>query len=148
VPRLDLLGGVMVSRSGANDGVGYSVAIAGELPVFDRGQAAADRARADAKRWQAEIAALTNDARSETAQAARELTLRIEQAEAYARGPMTRASDLHRRAAAAFREGDRPILELLDVQRSARNVAMRSLELVYEARRAEIALRRASGSTR
>lgn len=148
VPRLDLLGGVMVSRSGGADGVGYSISIAGELPVFDRGRVAADRARADAKRWQAETATLTNDVRGEAAQAARELSLRIEQSEAYTRGPATRATDLQRRATSAFREGERPILELLDVQRTARHVGMRALELVYEARRAQIALLRASGRTR
>ncbi len=147
VPELELLAGVMVSTSGSTAGVGYNVGIGGALPVFDRGGAAASRARADAKRWQTEIAVIATDARGEAAQAARDLALRIEQADAYARGPATRATDLLRRATSAFREGDRPILELLDVQRTARQVASRTLDLIYEARRAELALRRALGRT-
>jgi len=52
---------------------------------------------------------------------------------------------LQQRATVAYREGDRPILELLDVHRTARHVAVRALDLIYEARRAELAVRRALG---
>jgi cobalt-zinc-cadmium efflux system outer membrane protein len=148
VPRLEIVVGMRASSSTDGDGVGYVGGIGGDLPLFDRGGAAGDRARADAKRWRAEATALANDARAEGEQARRELVLRIEQAEAYLAGPATRASDLQRRATVAYREGDRPILELLDVQRTARHAAGRALELIYEARRAELTLRRALGRDR
>lgn len=147
VPRLELLGGMMVSTQTNGDGIGYVVGIGGELPVFDRGGAAASRARANAKRWRAEVNALGVEVRGEVVRARRELELLITQATTYAAGPVTRAADLERRAAAAYREGDRPILELLDVQRTTRQVALRALELVYEACRADIALGRALGRT-
>lgn len=145
VPRLELMAGMLVSRSSGGDGVGYVVGIGGELPVFDRGGAAAERARADARRWRAEAAAIAYEARGEAAQLRREVELRIEQADRYQAGPATRAADLQRRASVAYREGDRPILELLDVQRTARHTQVRALELVYEARRADIQLQRALG---
>ncbi len=147
-PRLEVVIGLRSSSSMGADGLGYVAGIGGDLPLLDRGGAAADRARADAKRWRAEAAALANEARAEIEQARRELVLRIEQAEAYLAGPATRASDLSRRAAVAYREGDRPILELLDVQRTARQAAGRALELIHEARRAELTLRRALGRDR
>jgi outer membrane protein, heavy metal efflux system len=145
IPRLELEGGVMASTQQNLAGVGYIVGIGGELPVFDRGRRAGERARADGKRWRAEADALLNDARADVEQAHRELLLRIEQADAYLAGPVTRASDVQRRAAVAYREGDRPILELLDVQRTTRHVSVRALELIYEARRAELMLQRALG---
>jgi cobalt-zinc-cadmium efflux system outer membrane protein len=148
IPRFELVGGMKMSKTMGGDGVGYVVGIGGELPVFDAGGAAADRARADAKRWRAEARAIANDVRGEVEQARNDLRLRIEQAELYLGGPAKRASDVQQRAAVAYREGDRPILELLDVQRTARHAAVRALELIYEARRAELVLRRAVGRTR
>jgi cobalt-zinc-cadmium efflux system outer membrane protein len=148
IPRFELVAGMIASSSMGGDGIGYIVGIGGDLPLFDRGGAAADRSRADAKRWRSEARALANQARGETEQARRELALRIEQAEAYLAGPAQRAVDLARRAGVAYREGDRPILELLDVQRTARHAATRALELVYEARRAELVLHRALGRNR
>jgi len=147
VPRLQLMAGVMASTSMNGNGIGYVVGLGGELPLFDRGGRAAERARAESKRWTVEADARTREIAGEVAQAEQELGLRIDQANAYAAGPGARAADLQRRAAVAYREGDRPILELLDVQRTSRQVALRTVELIYEARRAEIALQRALGRT-
>ncbi|HEY5923626.1 MAG TPA: TolC family protein, partial [Kofleriaceae bacterium] len=145
IPRLELVGGLLATTTMSGDWLGYIVGVGGELPVFDAGGAAAARHRAEAKRWEREAAALASDAVAETEQARRDLVLRIAQAEAFAAGPAKRAVDLQRRASVAYREGDRPILELLDVHRAARHARVRALELVYNARRAELALRRASG---
>lgn len=145
IPRLELMGGMMASSQMGRDGVGYVLGIGGDLPVFDRGGAAADRARADVKRWRSEARALTTEIAGEVVQARRDLEMRIVQAQTYINGPATRAVDIQRRAAVAYREGDRPILELLDVQRTATHAAVRALELIYEARRAELALARVTG---
>ena len=147
IPRFDLVVGMIASASGPADGLGYIVGIGGELPVFDRGGAHAAKARAEVKRWRSEADALALTATAEVAQAHRELALRIEQAEAYAAGPAKHAVDLQKRAIVAYREGDRSILELLDVQRTARDVLVHVLELAYRARRAELALWRALGRT-
>ena len=148
IPRLDVVAGMLSSASSDGQGIGYIVGIGGDLPLFDRGGASAARSRAEAKRWQSEARALALEAAAESEQARRELALRVEQAEAYAAGPAKRALDLQRRATLAYREGDRPILELLDVHRGARQASVRALELVYEARRADLHLRRALGRDR
>jgi outer membrane protein TolC len=148
VPRLELVVGVMRTASMGGDGTGYVVGLGGDLPLFNAGGAAADRSRAEAKRWRSEAQALTSEARGEAELARRDLILRIEQAETYLAGPATRAADLQRRATVAYREGDRTILELLDVQRAARHASVRAVELIYEARRAALTLRLARGRDR
>jgi cobalt-zinc-cadmium efflux system outer membrane protein len=147
IPALEIVVGLMASSGMGGDGHGYVVGIGGDLPLFDTGRAAADRARAEAKRWRSEAQAIASDARAESEQARRDLDLRIAQAETYLAGPAQRGIDLARRASVAYREGDRPILELLDVQRNARHASVRALELVYEARRAELVLARTVGRT-
>lgn len=146
IPRLELVGGLKASTSSEGSGVGYVFGIAGDLPLFNRGGKAEAKARAEAERWRTEAGTLRIEAAGEVEVARRDLELRVEQARAYATGPLRRAADLQRRASVAYREGDRPILELLDVQRSAKHVAVRALELIYDARRAELALRRAQGA--
>ena len=143
VPRFELTIGVLATN--ASDELGYVVGIGGDLPLFDAGGAQAAKARAEVKRWRAERTALLADAAADVAQAHAELVARIAQAESYAAGPAARALDLQRRSTVAYREGDRTILELLDVQRTARSAVLRALELVYAARRAELALARARG---
>ena len=98
IPRLELVAGMMSSSSTSGDGLGYIVGIGGDVPLFNAGGAAADRSRAEAKRWRSEAAALANDAHAEREQARRDLALRLEQAERYLAGPATRAADLQRRA--------------------------------------------------
>jgi cobalt-zinc-cadmium efflux system outer membrane protein len=143
IPRFELMVGVL--STSASDELGYVAGIGGELPVFDRGGAQAAKARAEVKRWRAEAAALESEVTGEVAQARAELIARIAQAERFAAGPGASALDLQRRATVAYREGDRTILELLDVQRTSRQAVVRALELVYAARRAELALARALG---
>jgi outer membrane protein TolC len=152
IPRLDVMVGVMASTSntgiGPGSGTGYVVGVGGELPVFSRGGPAVTRARSERLRWESEVVALTAEAQGEVIQARIALQLRIAQAIAYTAGPAQRALDLQRRATVAYREGDRPILELLDVHRTARLAAIRELELIYEARTAELAWHRAHGKAR
>jgi hypothetical protein len=52
---------------------------------------------------------------------------------------------LLRAARAAYHEGDRPIGELIEVQRMARDTALRALELRMEARASELDLWRTLG---
>jgi outer membrane protein TolC len=147
IPRLELTVGVVIARGPEAEGTGYIVGIAGELPVLDAGGAAQRRARAEARRWRAEAAAVAVEVAAEVAQARADLVERIEHAERFREGPAVRAADLARRAAVAYREGDRTIIELLDVERAARTATVRLLGTIYEARRAALALERATGRT-
>jgi cobalt-zinc-cadmium efflux system outer membrane protein len=146
IPRLNLAAGVVLSSSTNGNGLGYLVSLGGDLPVFNRGGGATERARAEATRWRSEAAALAHEVRSEVIQARRELELRIDQAASYAAGVAARVLDLQRRTLVAYREGDRTILEMLDAQRAARTATLRVVELTYEARRAALKLVRAEGS--
>ncbi|MDQ3335939.1 MAG: TolC family protein [Myxococcota bacterium] len=147
VPRFEVVAGLLASTTGDTRGIGYVVGIGGDIPLFDAGGAQAAKSRGEVRRWRSEVTALAVEATAETVQATRELVLRIEQAEVYAAGPAKRALDLQKRAAVAYREGDRPILELLDVQRASRHATVHVLRLTYEARRAELLRARALGRT-
>ena len=147
IPRLELTVGLLFASGPDADGTGYVVGIAGDLPVLDAGGAGRRRARAEARRWRAEAAAIAAEVSAEVAQARVDLTERIEHAERFRQGPAARAADLARRAAVAYREGDRTIGELLDVERAARAASVRLLGTIYEARRAALALERAMGGT-
>jgi outer membrane protein TolC len=50
-----------------------------------------------------------------------------------------------RSAESAYREGERPLFELLDAYRTARDTRLAGLELRRAARRAELRLLRATG---
>src|SRR5690606_10158343 len=112
VPELDFNIGVMAQSQQNLSGIGYVVGIGGELPLFDRGTAGAARSHTEAKRWDAEAAALATEATAEVLSARDVLVQRIAHAETYTSGPAKRAQDLARRVGVAYREGDRPILEL------------------------------------
>jgi cobalt-zinc-cadmium efflux system outer membrane protein len=89
--------------------------------------------------------ALEREIRSDLSRAHELLQARIAQARRYREAQLRRAEDLVRRAEAAYREGDRPVFELLDAYRTAREVRLRELELRREARRGELDLWRALG---
>ena len=53
---------------------------------------------------------------------------------------MPRAADLVRRAEVSYREGERPIFDLIDALRTAREITLRELVLRRRAKQAEIHL--------
>ncbi len=144
-PRLELGLGLLVAGNDADTGVGYVISIGGELPIFDRGGAAARRAAAEAAMWDAEADALVVEADAAVVAARTALTASTTQARAFADGAAQRASRLTRGAEVAYREGDRSIVELLDALRVERTTTVRALELLLEARDAELDLWRALG---
>jgi cobalt-zinc-cadmium efflux system outer membrane protein len=139
-PTLELGVGLVVSGAEADTGVGYLVTIGGELPLFDRGAAAAGRAESAAAMWDAEADALAVEADADAAAARTAAAALGAQARAYADGPARRAARLTRGAEVSYREGDRSIVELLDALRAERTTQARALELVREARDAELDL--------
>ncbi len=145
IPRLQLMAGLRVSTSMGQQGVGYVLGLSGDLPLFDRGSAGEALARSEARRWRHEAEALSSEARADVELARHDLSMRIDQAVSFERGPRARTTELVRRVVVAFREGDRPVSEVIDVERVAEANALRALELAYEARLAELALARAAG---
>lgn len=144
IPSIVLSGGLKTSEA-SDVGVGYVAGLSLELPVFDRAQGARARSVARIREQRAEARAIERDVTLALSAAADELARRASQLAAYRQGPVARVPSLLRRAEVTYREGDRPIVELLDAYRAARDVALRELELRHLAKRAELRLVRARG---
>lgn len=122
---------------------GFSFGISVSLPVFDRGQAVRSAFRAEAEIARARRAALALEARAD-AQAALAEARSLREAEAALAGapPPDRLVAIAR---AAYGVGEMRIFELLDAYRTALATRLRATEVRLAARRAEEALRRATG---
>jgi outer membrane protein TolC len=142
-PSLSL--GMKTVEVGDETAVGYLVGVSLDLPFFDAGRG--DRASGRAMRAEAgaELRALDLEVAGAIRAAHEQLAARVEQARAFAAGPLARVDELARRAQVAYREGDRPLAELLDAVRLVRDVRQRDLELRRDARLALVALWRAKG---
>jgi outer membrane protein, heavy metal efflux system len=144
IPDLSFTAGLKTSDVGDTTAIGYLAGLTVELPFFQRGQG--DRARAVARRQEAlaAVAAIDAETRGLAVEARELLERRVEQARRFAAEQLPRAATLVGSAETAYREGERPIFELLDAYRAARDVRLRELDLRREARRAANNLRRAT----
>jgi cobalt-zinc-cadmium efflux system outer membrane protein len=145
VPSLLLTGGLKTADVGTETASGYVVGLSLELPLFDNGQAERARSAAKKRARQAEARTVERSATLAVATSRDELARRQSQAAGYRDTQVKRLPDLLRRALTSYREGDRPIFELLDAYRTARDVQLRHLEIRRLVRKADIALRRAEG---
>ncbi|MBI2832899.1 MAG: TolC family protein [Acidobacteria bacterium] len=112
------------------------------LPLFDTGGREAARWTAERARVDLERAAVEEQIRAEITRASAALALRqgaVSQDQAPA------ADELMGIAEVAYREGEVGILELLDAVRTSSRARIRSIEIRWDARLAEIALERAVG---
>lgn len=127
---------------------GNVVALSVPLPLFDREQAAAGKAAAQAREAQSQArldrARLEGDVRGlwqqvrQLAAAARE----------YGAESVSESAELVRIAEASYRGGESGILELLDAYRAAHEAQARALELNWTARQGAIELDTIAGSTK
>jgi cobalt-zinc-cadmium efflux system outer membrane protein len=145
VPLVELSGGLKSSDLGEETALGYVAGVNLTLPIFARGQGG--RARAEARGREQGALARAIDAEIATGVAAARETLgrRIEQTRRWRTAQLPRALTLLRAAESAYREGERPIFELLDAARVARDVRLRELELRRDVARAELDLWRVLG---
>tara|TARA_B100000315_G_C14093676_1_gene370389 strand:+ start:28 stop:432 length:405 start_codon:yes stop_codon:yes gene_type:complete len=126
---------------------GYAVSANVAVPLFNRGQAQVARAEAAQGRTDAERQALRIRIESEVRVAHAAATHYRELAERYRSSSVEPASELASIATAGYEEGAYGILELLDAHRVTLDTELRLLELSVAARRAAIALDRATGRT-
>ncbi|MBI2896839.1 MAG: TolC family protein [Deltaproteobacteria bacterium] len=145
LPVVTVLGGWNAERAGNVDENGFIAGVELELPVFSRGQdvrgeseAAAGAARVRLEGLRARISGEVRIADEQLVAARAELA-RLEAAVA----PHVEA--LARATTAGYREGERTLLELVDAQAALAEVEERKLDLALEAKRAEVALRIATG---
>jgi len=125
---------------------GYVAALTVPLPIFSRGSFDAARATAEGQRLELEAEILTRRIRAEVEAAlAREQAAR-EAADRYGRDVERRADELTRIARLKYDEGESGILELLDAHRTSLAMRLRSLDVRYEAKTAEIDRHRVIGN--
>jgi cobalt-zinc-cadmium efflux system outer membrane protein len=124
---------------------GSVFAVTVPIPLFNRGQAESDRAQVEYERTQARIEALERRIRADVAAAHGVFELRRTLAEQYRLQTERSGKDLVRIAQLAYEEGEKSILELLDVYRVSRQTELRALELLAAMKQAQIELDRAVG---
>lgn len=147
IPSFVLSGGYKESDLGEGTGTGrgYVAGIAMEVPLFDRGQAAQARAAAAKVEAESEARFLARRVSAEVRRARDALEMRVAQALEYQEKQVAQVPDMLRRTEALYREGEQPVLALVDAYRTAREAVLRDLELRRAVKRSEIELWRALG---
>ena len=123
------------------DSFGFSL----PLPLFDRNQGALARAAAQNRAADSAARAGLDEARAEIENAALVLTRRRESLQAFEGAVTERIPVLRRMAEDAYREGSADVLELLDANRSLKDVELSRVQQLEAAKLAEEALVAAAG---
>ncbi len=146
IPDLTVGAGVMRQDvSVDNPAWGYTAALSFTLPVFDHGQGDRARARAAARRADADRAWIQRTVPATVEARLVALAGTINRTEAIERDQVAVLAQLLRTAEAAYRDGGGNIVELLDAYTTARAVRLRALDSRHAARLAELELWRALG---
>lgn len=124
---------------------GYAVSVTVPIPLFNRGQAEGERARAAREQTESALAARRQRIETEVRAAYETLRLRQGIAREYARDLGEKGAELLQIGRVAYEEGEQGILELLDAYRVALFSRLQALELAASARQSEIDLNRAVG---
>lgn len=145
VPRFELGLGLKTADTGTEQALGYVASIGMELPMFSRGQAEAERARAHSRAAHARRAQLEREIPTEVHVAHERLVAAIAQASTFRTAQLDRAHALVAKAEAVYESGDGSVVELVDAYRAAVDARVRYLTLLRRARAAELALSLARG---
>jgi cobalt-zinc-cadmium efflux system outer membrane protein len=114
------------------------------LPFFDRNQGAVARARAEAHRAEAELAAKQNQLSAELARAERVLAARRDTQTRFQTSALQRLPKVREMAEASYRAGQGSIVELLDALNAITEARLRDIELRLGIAEAELDVRRAA----
>ncbi|QRN94720.1 TolC family protein [Archangium violaceum] len=118
-------------------GAGYVVGVGLPLPLFDRQQGEAARARARRGLAEARRATLLHEARTRLAVVLEEVSGRRQRLERHRTEVLGRAQELRRIAATAYRGGGAELLVLVDAERAAREARLTTVELAVSLVEAE-----------
>lgn len=124
---------------------GPVVQITVPLPVFNRGQADAERFSAEQERVSARMRILAQRIRAEIEGTVRAFNVRFEARDRYLRELGSSGPELIRIATVAYDDGEIGILQLLDVYRTQRQAQSRVIDILLAVREAQIDLERAIG---
>lgn len=140
IPMFEIGAGAMTTDVGSEHALGFVAGLSLNLPIFDRGQADAARARADRRGAAAALKLLERNVPPAIRGAYETWAARVVQATAFRTTQVGRIDQLLRSAETAYREGGGSIVELLDAYRTARDARLRELELRRDASLAELDL--------
>jgi cobalt-zinc-cadmium efflux system outer membrane protein len=144
LPVLEVTGGFRVG-AGQESRYGYVAGIALELPIWSRGQDVSTEAQARQGLAAAEASALEHAAAAERLSAERELQGALLEQQRLRGAARERFEQVLRAAESSYREGTRPLSELLDAHDVARELELRSIDAELRARQANARLRAARG---
>jgi cobalt-zinc-cadmium efflux system outer membrane protein len=145
LPVVSVQGGAKALQSGGGTQYGYQAGVAVDIPLFSRGQEVGVRARAHQRLANARVRAVERAQRFETLRAKQRLSRARQELERFSEATGERLERLGRASEAGYREGMRTMAELLDAERARLEVELRKIELRAAVKRAELALRAASG---
>jgi len=145
VPSLTLSGGAKTAPLAGDTAWGYVAGIGITLPIFDFGQAEKEREEAALRRAQASLALTERQVTTHIAIAQEAFARSLRQAAVFERDQFPRLKKLMRTAAVSYREGERPVFELLDAHRTDREVRQRNVGLKLQARLSRLELLEALG---
>lgn len=147
VPQFDLGGGwkSIDPRTGTAPVRGFLAMATISLPIFDRHQDEALRARSERRRIRGARALAVSEARARTSGLWAEATQLREAARVFGVQRAEGAAALVRTTEAGYRGGELRVLELLDAYRSTHEDEQQAHELEFAARRARIELELISG---
>jgi outer membrane protein, heavy metal efflux system len=145
IPDLTLSAGVRQIDSGPQNDSGPVFGISIPLPLFERGQAAQRRAYAEARLASAESELALQRAEGEIRGSWEQFRQLSAAASEFRRHAVDGAQRLAAIAEAAYRGGERGILELLDAYRAVADADVRLVELELAARAAQLELEYSAG---
>lgn len=142
-PQPVVTGGVKRADNDGERQRGSLIGVGVTIPLFDTGRHEAARWDAEARRAEAERAAIEQRVRAEVAAAV--AALRVRQEALSTAAAASTEDDLVAMAEIAYREGDMGIVTLLDALRTSARSQTREIDMQLEARLAQVALERAVG---
>jgi cobalt-zinc-cadmium efflux system outer membrane protein len=145
VPSLTLIGGAKTAPVPGGTAWGYVAGVALTLPIFDNGQADEQMSEAALRRARADLLATEHETKARVAMARERFRSSLQQAKTFESEQLPRLAQLLRRAEAAYREGERPVFELLDAHRIDRELRQRNVQLKLQARLGQVELLAALG---
>lgn len=145
VPSLTLTGGAKTAPYSGDTAWGYVAGVALTLPIFDFGQADKQISEAALRRARASLLLTEHQTRTRVAMAQGSYNQSLGQASTFERDQMPRLEQLLRRAEVSYKEGERPVFELLDAHRTDREVRLRNVQLKLQARLGHVELLEALG---
>ncbi len=145
VPSLTLTGGAKTTSFEGDTAWGYVAGISLTLPLLDLGQADKQMSEAALRRARANLIAIEHQTSTRVTMAHEAFNRSLQQATTFERDQMPRLEQLLRRAEISYKEGERPVFELLDAHRTHCEVRLRNVQLKLQTRLSHIELQEALG---